>query len=85
MSERQRACLVFIENHAVLHLSSGHPGPTRSGFWAGGAIPGACRVLLLAVRTAGHQRRAVVEDRFEVTTLRAGRVRAVMIVFGVGD
>ena len=42
-------------------------------------------MLLLAVRTAPQQGRTVVKDWLEVTTLRAGRVRAAMLRFCVGE
>jgi len=42
-------------------------------------MPAACRVLFLAVRTASHSGEVAAEDRREVTTLRAGRVRAAML------
>ena len=63
-------CPASVEAAPVVHLG---------GFGAGEAIPAARRVLFLAVRTARHRGRATVEDRLEVTTLRAGRVRAAML------
>jgi len=42
-------------------------------------------VLFLTVRKACQGGQAAAEDRFEVTTLRKGRVRAVMLGFGVGE
>jgi len=51
----------------------------------GGAIPAACRVLFLAVRAACHEGWTAGEDRLEIATLRAGRVRAAMLSFGVGE
>jgi len=42
-------------------------------------------VLFLAVRTACHRGWTAGEDRSEIATLRAGRVRAAMLCFGVGE
>jgi len=42
-------------------------------------------VLFLAVRTACHRGWTAGEDRSEIATLRAGRVRAAMLRFGVGE
>jgi len=39
----------------------------------------------LAVRTACHQGWIAGKDRSEIATLRAGRVRAAMLSFGVGE
>jgi len=39
----------------------------------------------LAVRTACHRGWTAGEDRSEIATLRAGRVRAAMLRFGVGE
>jgi len=39
----------------------------------------------LAVRTACHRGWTSGEDRSEITTFRAGRVRAAMLGFGVGE
>jgi len=83
--DRRRASLVFSEIHAVLRLSRSQLRCLWSPFWAGGAIPAACRVLFSAVRTARHRGWTAGEDRWEITTLRAGRVRAVMLCFGVGE
>ena len=43
------------------------------------------RVLFLAVRAACHQGQATGEDLLEIATLRAGRVRAVMLCLGMGE
>ena len=51
----------------------------------GGAIQAACTVLFLAVRAACHRGWTAGEDRLEIATLRAGRVRAAMLYFGVGE
>jgi len=50
----------------------------------GGAILAARGVLFLAVRTARHRGWTACEDTSEIATLRAGRVRVVMLRFGVG-
>jgi len=42
-------------------------------------------VLFLAVRTACHRGCTAGEDRSEIATLRAGRVRAAMLRLGVGE
>jgi len=42
-------------------------------------------VLFLAVRTACHRGWTAGEDRLEIATLKSGRVRAVMLSFGVGE
>jgi len=42
-------------------------------------------VVFLAVRTACHRGWTAGEDRSEIATLRAGRVRAAMLCFGVGE
>jgi len=83
--ERRRASRVFSEVHSVLPLSSGHLGSILSGFWVGGAIPAALRVLFMAMRTARHRGWAAAEDGLEIATLRAGRVRAAILGFGVGE
>jgi len=41
-------------------------------------------VLFLAVRAACHRGWTAGEDRLDIATLRAGRVRAAMLCFGVG-
>jgi len=51
----------------------------------GGAILAACRLLFLAVRTACHRGWTAGEDRSEIATFMAGRVRAAMFCFGVGE
>jgi len=51
----------------------------------GGAILAARRVLFLAVRTACHLGWTAGEDRLEIATRRAGRVREAMLCFGVGE
>jgi len=51
----------------------------------GGTIPAARRVLFLAVRAACHRGWTAGEDRLEIATLRAGRVGAAMLCFGVGE
>jgi len=79
------ASLVFSEIHAVLRLSRSHLRCILYGLWAGGAILAARRVLFLAVRTACHRGWTAGEDRSEIATLRAGRVRAAMLCFGVGE
>jgi len=42
-------------------------------------------VLFLAVRTACHRGWTAGEDRSEIATLRAGRVRAAMLRLGMGE
>ena len=51
----------------------------------GGGIPAVRRVLFLAVRTACHKEGAAAEDRTEVTTLRAVRIRAAMLCVCMGE
>jgi len=51
----------------------------------GSLHPAARRVLSLAVRTACHRGWTAGEDRSEIATLRAGRVRAAMLRLGVGE
>jgi len=77
--------LVVSMVHNILGLSSGHLRLILTGIWSGGAIPAACRVILLAVRTPRCRGRAAAEDRVDVATLRAGRVRTVMRRFGMGE
>ena len=68
-----------------MRLSRWHLRSIWSGLWAGGAIPAARRVLFLAVRAAWHRGWTAGEDRSEIATLRAGRVRAAILRSGVGE
>ena len=68
--QRDPCCPVCVERAPLMH---------SGGFGAGGAIPSGGRVLLLAVRTACYREQAAAQDRLEVTTLRAVRVRAAIL------
>jgi len=82
--DRRRAGLVLSEIYALQRLSRSQFWSLWSGFWAGGALLAARRVLFLAVRTACHPGCTADEDRSEIATLRAGWVRAAILRFGVG-
>jgi len=79
------AHMVISKVHVVLRLLSRCLGSIRSGLLLCGAIPTACTVLPWAVRTSRYGEWAAAEDGYEIATLWTGKVRAVMLNFGVGE